>query len=225
MPRSLDARERLWVGVGGAALASLAGYVNAVVLTRYAVPVSHLSGAVSRFGGAVAEGQGHAALTAALLVGAFFVGATASGALIGSSHVQPGRRYGVVLMIEGAVLAASTVALFNYPVAGAALAALGCGLQNAMASSYRGLVLRTTHVTGIVTDIGLLVGHALRRQQVERWRVAFLSLLLGGFALGGLAGAWAEHRVGPAALALAAAAATLGGAVYFAWRHLRRVPA
>jgi len=222
VPSSLDDRERRWIGLGGAALAALAGWVNAVVLTRYAVPVSHTSGAVSRMGGALAVGELDKAAAALLLVVAFFAGATASGVLIGSSSVQIGRRYGVVLMLEGAVLALATLALSSHPIAAAVLAALACGMQNAMASAFRGLVLRTTHVTGIVTDLGLLVGHRLRGQAVETWRIGFLGQLLGGFAVGGVVGAWLEVHLGPAALALASAGAFGAGAAYFVWRHRSR---
>lgn len=223
MTSSLDARERHWVLAGGMALAALAGYVNAVVLTLYAVPVSHVTGALARLGGATAALDSRGALAALLLVGAFFAGALVSGAVIGSASVQVGRRYGVVLMLEGALLALATALLPTHAIAGAALAALACGLQNAMASTFRGLVLRTTHMTGVVTDLGLLLGHGLRGRPVEPWRVGFLGGLFAGFATGAVAGAWLERRLGPAALALAAAGAFAGGAAYFAWRHRARL--
>lgn len=38
------------------------------------------------------------------------------------------------------------------------LLCVACGLQNGIMSSYTGSVIRTTHMTGIVTDIGLIVG-------------------------------------------------------------------
>jgi uncharacterized membrane protein YoaK (UPF0700 family) len=93
-------------------------------------------------------------------------------------------------------------------------AALACGIQNAMASSYCGLVLRTTHVTGIVTDIGILIGHWLRHRREEPWRLLFLSCLLGGFALGGVGGAAAARWLGQHALWPAVAAVL--------WRRLHR---
>ena len=38
------------------------------------------------------------------------------------------------------------------------LASVGCGLQNATTSTYSGAVVRTTHVTGLFTDLGILLG-------------------------------------------------------------------
>jgi uncharacterized membrane protein YoaK (UPF0700 family) len=44
---------------------------------------------------------------------------------------------------------------------------MACGLQNAMATGYSGAVIRTTHVTGIVTALGIAVGLAARRERVD----------------------------------------------------------
>merc|ERR1711981_773115 len=41
------------------------------------------------------------------------------------------------------------------------LAAAACGLQNAMTTHWGGAVTRTTHVTGLFTDVGLLLGRLL----------------------------------------------------------------
>lgn len=35
------------------------------------------------------------------------------------------------------------------------------GLQNAMMSTYSGAVIRTTHVSGMFTDLGIFLGHFL----------------------------------------------------------------
>lgn len=40
--------------------------------------------------------------------------------------------------------------------------ALACGLQNALTSKYSGNVIRTTHLTGATTDLGIAFGHILR---------------------------------------------------------------
>merc|ERR1719401_1610209 len=72
------------------------------------------------------------------------------------------------------------------------LCAAACGLQNGMATSYSGAVIRTTHVTGIATDIGLICGRScvafakrtLRGQDVhldplEEGRKLMLLIILG----------------------------------------------
>lgn len=212
------AREWPWVAAGGAALAAVAGFVNACLLSAFQVPVSHMTGAVSRLGRDVATGDATDLLTVLGIVAGFAVGAVLSGAILGDAMLRPGRRYGVVLLLEGAVLAAAAALLGGHTTAGVALAALACGLQNAMASSYYGLVLRTTHVTGIVTDLGVLLGQRLRGRRVPRWKALLLGALVAGFFAGGVGGVAGVAALGPAALALPAGACLVGGTAYLVGR-------
>ena len=63
------------------------------------------------------------------------------------------------------------------------------GLQNAMCTSFSGLVVRTTHMTGIVTDIGNILGQACRKDtHAELWRLKVHVPLLFGFLFGGFIG-------------------------------------
>ena len=45
-----------------------------------------------------------------------------------------------------------------------AFLAMAMGMQNGMTSKHAHAVIRTTHVTGVATDIGLLMGNILRRE-------------------------------------------------------------
>lgn len=213
--------ERPWVFAGAVSLAGLAGFVNVVVLGVFHVPVSHMSGAVSRLSTDVAlADRGDLGAILSIVLG-FLAGATFSGALIGGRRLVPGRRYGAALVVEGAVLALATLLLDRGAAAGVALAALACGIQNAMASSYYGLVLRTTHVTGIVTDVGVMIGHWLRHRRFHPWKFFLLLSILLGFFAGGVAGAIASARVGVRALGLGSAGCLAAGVLYWAWRHAR----
>jgi uncharacterized membrane protein YoaK (UPF0700 family) len=216
--RSHHAHPQHWVFVGGAALAGVAGYVNTILLSVYHVPVSHMSGAVSMFGYDLESGDtGHLLRIASMVVG-FLLGAIISGVIIGGTTLKPGRRYGVALMLEGGLLAVGSWRVIAGDLGGLSFVAAACGLQNGMASSYLGLILRTTHVTGIVTDIGVLIGHWLRHRTVEPWKLLLLTALFLGFAGGGLTGAFAHHWLGLHALWIAAGGCFAAGAVYFFWR-------
>jgi uncharacterized membrane protein YoaK (UPF0700 family) len=201
--------------VGGALLTGSAGFVNAVLLSFFQVPVSHMSGAVSHLGVAVASRPLREALGAVTIIAAFFVGSVLSGALVGRDTALPGRRYGVVLFIQGLALAAAGGCLYARLSAGVPLAAFACGMQNAMSSSYYGLAMRTTHVTGMVTDLGVIVGHWLRHRRVSRWKAQVLSVMTGAFVAGGVLGAvsivWLDFRV----LYVPAGGTLLAGVTYF----------
>jgi uncharacterized membrane protein YoaK (UPF0700 family) len=198
---------------GGALLAGSAGFVNAVLLSFFQVPVSHMSGAVSHLGVAMASRPVSEALGALTIIVAFFLGSVVSGVLVGRDTPLPGRRYALVLLIQGLSLVAAGSCLYARVAAGVPLAAFACGVQNAMSSSYYGLAIRTTHVTGMVTDLGVIVGHWLRHRRFSRWKAIVLSTMTGAFLAGGVLGAgsvvWLDFRVlyVPAVGTLAAAVA------------------
>jgi len=215
-------RERPWVFFYGSLLAGCAGYVNVVLLGIYHVPVSHMTGAVSRLAVDLSTGNMLDLYGALSIFGGFLLGAILGGALIGGTQVVPGRRYGIAMMIEGGLLGASFTLLNFGRMQGIPVAAMACGLQNAMASSYCGMIIRTTHVSGMVTDIGVLIGQMLRYRHLEFWKLALLSCLLSGFFIGGLLGGYGFARLGIPALLPVAFGCFFAGVFYFDWRRRHR---
>lgn len=194
VPSSADAFPAWQAALWGFLLSALAGFVNLHAFMRFQTPVSHLSGAAMHMGDEVGHGRFGADLAhMALVLLAFFLGAVVSGAIVGQRVLVPGRRYGVVLMVEGAVLLLSAL-LAQYDIRQSAIvSAVACGLQNAMAASYYGMVLRTTHITGMVTDLGMVFGHLVRGHKVPWWKVGVLLSLTTGFVAGGIAYGVGEH--------------------------------
>lgn len=210
--------------LGGLMLAAVAGYVNVVVIAVGGPPVTHVTGDVSRLSADVASGNvGDALMILSVLV-AFVLGAAACGAIIGSATLRLGRRYGVAILCEALLLGLATIALPRSLDAGVVLAAAAAGLQNAMASSYRHLIVRTTHVTGIATDIGFHLGRMAAGHPTEPWRLLLLGGLLGAFFAGGTLGVVAFGRFGHAALLGPTYLLSGAGLLYFLWRRalLRR---
>ena len=154
--------ERLatWVWVGAGALAVVAGMVNVVGYLGFAhQAITHLTGNTSLLGAAVAHADWRAAAQLAAMIAAFVAGAAIGGSLIRDATLRLGRRYGVALAIE-AVLLAVAVPLFERGRLGGPLLAAGAiGLQNAMATTYSGALVRTSHVSGMFTDLGLSLIH------------------------------------------------------------------
>lgn len=227
--RGLD----IWLFVGGPLLALIAGYVNVILLMQFAMPVSHVTGAVAHLGIDGVQGHREALRLAASVVLGFLLGAIASGYWIGGSLFRHRRRYGLVFVLQGLLygLAAHWLSKAN-PVA-VPVAAIACGMQNALASSYRGLNLRTTHMTGVITDIGVLLGLRLRGQQIQHWRLALLSLIFTGYLAGTITGVLLAESLRTLALYAAAWVCLLGGATYLlafpgrrpdrlGWRPFRR---
>jgi uncharacterized membrane protein YoaK (UPF0700 family) len=178
-----------WAWFGGALLAGNAGMVNAVGLQSYAhQAVTHVTGTATLFSLAAFHQDSTAMLNLGLVIVSFAAGAALAGFLVQNSALQLGRRYGVALLIESLLLCTAAVLMRSHVVLGGYFASAACGLQNAMASTYSGAVLRTTHLSGMVTDVGAAFGHLLRGVPVDWLRVRLYTLLIFSFIAGGVLG-------------------------------------
>jgi uncharacterized membrane protein YoaK (UPF0700 family) len=172
--------------LGGAVLTFIAGFINTTSLMYFHVPVSHMTGVVTKMSIDLASLQIRELMSLLYIFAGFFGGAVVSGFVIGAGDFSPKRAYSFILLLEAACLVLALTLFQNEFNLGLAFVAFACGLQNAMASTFLGLIVRTTHVTGIVTDLGVLVGQAMKHRSVKRWKFFFLSTLLGGFFAGGV---------------------------------------
>lgn len=190
-----------WVWTGAWVLAFIAGIVNVVGLLGFEhQAVTHLTGNTSLLAEALASADIPTALHLAALIGAFVAGTIISGFLIQDTTLQLGRRYGVALLLVSLLLFVS-IPLFQIDSAyGMYTAACASGLQNAMVSTYSGAVVRTTHLSGMFTDLGIFLGHALRGLPVDTRRLRLCFLVISGFLCGGVAGTLAFHALAYAAL-------------------------
>jgi hypothetical protein len=57
------------------------------------------------------------------------------------------------------------------------------GYTNAMVSHYKGTIIRTTHLSGVLTDLGLALGYIARGLKVENRRIILHLLIFIGFHL------------------------------------------
>lgn len=209
-----------WVWVGAVTLACIAGMVNVVGYLGFEhQAVSHLTGTTSLLGAALADGNWRAVGNLWGMLIAFSLGATLSGMIIQDSTLRLGRRYGVALALEAVLLALAVPLFMRQQIFGALLAAMACGLQNAMVTTYSGAVVRTTHLSGMFTDLGIGLGHALRGMPLPTRRLLLSSLIISAFLAGGILGAWLFRMLQYYALLIPAALTGLTGIGYAGYRH------
>jgi uncharacterized membrane protein YoaK (UPF0700 family) len=212
----------VWIGAG--LLACVAGMVNVVGYLGFEhQAVTHLTGTTSLLGAAIATGDTRATLHLLGVAVAFTLGAALSGMIIQDSTLRLGRRYGVVLTIESALLFVAIFLFKQQQIAGALLAAMACGLQNAMATTFSGSVVRTTHVSGMFTDLGIGLGHFLRGMALPTRRLSLSALIISSFFTGSVIGASLFRHLGYDALAVPATLTGLTGLGYAALRHWRAI--
>lgn len=217
-------------------LALIAGFVNAVALLILALPVGNLTAVTTQLGMNTANPwlyEGH--VLAAVLTG-FFLGATLSGVILPGTQLVVGPRSAVVLCIEAVLLLLAAAGVeetivrdliastgIELVAVQAMLAAAALGMQNGLTSSFREMPVRTTHFTGTVTDLGLLVGRS-RKQGVDGWKAAILGLTLVLFLSGGAAGLVAGSRFGGYSLLVPALGCLVTAAVIIMRRPRYRAP-
>jgi uncharacterized membrane protein YoaK (UPF0700 family) len=198
--RTTQANVRL-----GALLAFVAGATNAGGFLAVGQYTSHMTGIVSSIADNLVLGQ-FALVVAALACLAAFVGGAMTTAVLVNWGLRRRLRsaYGLPLLLEA-------LALLLFGLFGAAISPMGAlfvpltvillcflmGLQNAVITKISRAEIRTTHVTGLVTDIGIELGKLLyvnRDEEADpvlanRQKLRIHGLLVGCFFVGGLAGA------------------------------------
>ena len=173
-----------------ATLAAVAGYVDAALLLYCGVMATHITGPTTHTATALSPEPVHPGLVPAwvfaCIVAGFFLGCLLSALLTATPARTRGtsrpvtrrtrRGFRAVLASEAALLAASLVATRWFAprdvdaAAWRALlvllpAAVGMGLQNALITRVSGTVIRTTHLSGMVTDLGIALADL-----ATRWR-------------------------------------------------------
>ncbi|OOE98488.1 DUF1275 family protein [Salinivibrio sp. MA351] len=179
-----------WVESGAFVLALIAGTINAIGLLGFEhQAVSHVSGTATQFGSGLFAGQWMHVVQLGGLLLAFFLGAAVSGCLLHGSTLKLGRHYDSALFVEAGLIVVAFYFLSRGLAIGQLAASAACGLQNAMATTYSGAIVRSTHLTGIVTDLGLMLGGKLRGNRVDKRKLMLFLLIASGFIVGGVVGA------------------------------------
>jgi len=209
-----------WAWIGGGALAFIAGMINAAGYMGFRQQsITNLTGSTTLLGISIGATDAGEALHWALSLLAFVAGAMLSGIIVQKSTLKLGRPYGVALLLESLLLFAAVPLLDREWSAGLWLASMACGLQNGMVSTYSGMVFRTTHVSGMFTDLGIYLGHRLRGLEVDTLRVRVCVLVIGTFMLGGVAGAILFGYLREHSLLIPATLTGLCGALYSVYRQ------
>jgi len=213
-----------WVWSGAWVLAFIAGMINVVGLVGFRhQAITHLTGTTSLLAAAVAASDAASLVHFTLMIGSFVGGTVLSGFIIQDSTLKLGRRYGAALLLESLMLCAAVLLLQRNSDGGIYLASGACGLQNAMVSTYSGAVIRTTHLSGMFTDLGISLGHALRGLPVDRLRLRLCIIIISAFFSGGIVGAFCFFYLGYSTLLVPAALTGLAALIY-GLRSSRRKP-
>lgn len=184
-------RLPIWIHLGAFFLAVNAGMINVLgLITVLHQSVSHMTGNISMLAMALVNWEPQHIVYLFLVTLCYVIGSMYSGLILGNSHFQLGRLYGYPLSLVALFILLSWVLLPYFPRYGLLWACTAMGVQNAMVSHYKGAIIRTTHLSGVLTDLGLALGYRIRGLDVEPRRVILHVLILLGFFGGGLLASW-----------------------------------
>lgn len=202
------------------ALAAVAGALNAAAFSDVGFFSANMTGNVSALSDHLALGHWAQAGFYLTIVIAFVTGAMASTILINAGHRQGLKAiYAINILIEALLLV--LVGAFDLWLAAPwrlAVVVLGLsflmGLQNAVVTRISDARVRTTHVSGMATDIGIELGMLLdivRRAHDPETAPAIISRLrlhgetILSFLIGGVVGVLIYHKAGGYLLWIASA--------------------
>lgn len=165
-------------------LCFIAGFINLVAIQYYHVTSSHHTGNVSQLAKAMITGDIDRTLLLLCLLFCFMLGGVISGLIFHQRSFNWQRPYGLFLV--GLATIYTLAAYFiSHTVIFIYLLTLISGILNSLCIYFRGTLVRTTHITGYLTDIGVEIGRWIRGDRTHDWRIKFYSLSIGSFCLGG----------------------------------------
>jgi uncharacterized membrane protein YoaK (UPF0700 family) len=189
-------------------LAAIAGAANAGGFFALGQYTSHMTGYLSQVADNIAILNARITLVSLLAIAAFITGAAFSTVLINiARHGALRQQYAWPLAVQGLFMACFSWGGIFSTEAGR-LFSLAClcfimGMQNATITKISSARIRTTHATGMITDIGIELGRGaygmISRDpdtRIDRRKLLILLRLVGAYVTGGVIGALGYAQAG-----------------------------
>ena len=199
----MDKQERFYFDIWIALLSLLSGMVNVLTLLLFLTPATHFTGNIRLLG----------------MIICFGGGGVLSGVLFSKKKFEPTKRYGLLLLTFGIIMLVLFLLglrderwlyYFSFVV----------GTQNGMFIYYHGMIVRTSHFTGYLTDIGVVIGRLIRGQKKDRWKVLFYFTSMLFFGIGGTISFQFFQLYSDATIVLISVGYMILGFYYFSFRKL-----
>lgn len=163
------------------------GFLNALGIIKYSHSISHFTGQISRIAIQSASFEFGEMKSLFFIIISFVLGAIVSGFLIDGREFNLKKRYGLTMLSLGSGI------IFLYSVSFKSIwffyyLPFVLGVQNGLFISYKGVVVRSTHISGSITDVGVYIGHCLKGKKEDGWKVLFCLMIVVIFFIGALCG-------------------------------------
>jgi uncharacterized membrane protein YoaK (UPF0700 family) len=183
-----------------------AGLVNAEGFLGFSVLTTNITGHAALLAEGIAQQNWENTKIIVLWMLLFLAGAFTSGLFLSIFRLHQRYSYSVPIVIEATILVISAryghaydgTTFFKIVLPGSLLFAMG--LQNALVTLVSGSVVRTTHLTGTITDLGIelaqLVNYSYKDGAAIRSKIKLRLFIICSFVSGVLFGAYFFQRIG-----------------------------
>lgn len=170
-----------WIGWG----TFLAGAINICAIVLFGMTITHYTGNISN--AAIALGRGEILIFIKLLsyIILFFIGSIIAGLLYHEQKPGISKYNAIIPILFGIILLVSFELISNNAVF-LGIFAFGMGIKNGAYIKIRGVLIRTTHMTGYLTDAAFSIGAVIRGHHEEAWKLYFYLLSIFNFFVGGV---------------------------------------
>lgn len=184
------AQSKRWVYSTVFVMAFNGGYINSICLVSILKnPAGYLTGDLTIAGSSIVFGNFWLFAHAVSLTLIFLFGSIVSGLVVKVENTKIDRRYNANLLLQSLVVLGAMYLLLSGHSQANYLLAFCMGMQNAMTTHYGTALIRTTHMTGTTTDLGILISHWMKGHSVELWKVGLYAGLILSFGFGAIVGA------------------------------------
>lgn len=162
----------------------LGGYLNVTAIILFSRVLGGQTGNITKIAIAFVEGNFNTLFQLVTSAVIFILGGTASGMLKPLDKEKTGTRYGFLFVFLGLIFIFFSLTEYK-SLSFLLFLAFVLGAKNGMFLSCNGILVKTTIITGTLTDIGTELGHRLKGVSLDNQKLNFHLLNLFFFLLGG----------------------------------------
>lgn len=180
--RSYNTIMVLWIST----LTFTGAYINSMAIMRYSISVGNVTGNWNIGIQSLSFSNFKEVFFMFDVIFSFFAGTIISGIVFSDETFLFKKKYENYLLGLGIALFIATVLLSNSEKL-KYIVAIIVGMQNGMFITYRNVTCRTTHLTGITTEIGTQIGKFFKgKADVDRMKFGFINIFMAllGIAFG-----------------------------------------
>lgn len=201
-----------WIGT----LSFISGYANVYGIILIGLTLTHFSGDVSK---AAIHLASHSSLDEQIIkiifgLFLFLAGNIFAGLLIGERAFNMKKRYGFVFIGIGLAIFLTYI-LFGHNKNFAYILCFTTGIQNGLFMTYKGILIRTSHITGSISDLGVYIGYKLRGIKVDNIKIYYYLTTIIAFFVGGVFAGYLYEKFENDAIILVPLLYFIVGAGYF----------